>query len=120
MSFSRLAFLSLWLVLAACVAAVAADSPANVAGTWTVTASNGRRKITQTLVIQQNGDKIIGTFKGPRQSGILNGSILGNEVKFHVEAKIPLDYAGSVDGDSMNGKMTGDGKTGDFRATRSK
>jgi hypothetical protein len=108
------------LVLMLGAVAVAADSPANVAGNWTVTASNGRRKITQTLVIQQDGDKISGTFKGPRQSGTLSGSVSGNAVTFHVDAKIPLDYTGTADGDSMTGKMSGEGKTGEFTATRSK
>jgi hypothetical protein len=105
-----------------CGVALAADTPANVAGNWTVKATGGRRgrTINQTLVIQQDGSKISGTFQGPRQSGKLDGAVTGNTIKFHVDAKMPLDYAGTVDGDNMKGSLTGEGKTGDFSATRSK
>jgi hypothetical protein len=75
---------------------------------------------TQTLVIQQDGGKISGTFKGPRQSGPLEGTVTGNTIKFHVNARIPLDYDGTVDGDSMKGTLSGGGRTGDWTATRAK
>jgi len=105
------------LMLVCCVA-MASDTAAKVAGTWRVTASNGRRKVTQTLVIQQDGARISGTFKGPRQSGTLEGTLTGNAITFHVTAKTPLDYTGTVDGDSMKGTLSGDGKNGDWTATR--
>ena len=35
----------------------------------------------QTIVIQQDGGKITGTFKGPRQSATINGTVDGNAVK---------------------------------------
>jgi hypothetical protein len=75
---------------------------------------------TQTLVIQQDGAKISGTFKGPRQSGTLEGTASGNAVTFHVQARIPLDYTGTADGDSMKGTLSGRGRTGNWTATRSK
>jgi hypothetical protein len=99
---------------------MASDTAANVAGTWTVSASGGAGTATQTLVIQQDGGKISGTFKGPRQSGPLEGTVTGNTIKFHVNARIPLDYDGTVDGDSMKGTLSGGGRTGDWTATRAK
>lgn len=111
--------LGCWAILILmCSVSLASDTSINVGGTWTVTASNGRRKAKQTLVIQQEGAKITGTFKGPRQSGTLEGSVAGNSINFHVTAKIPLDYTGTVDGDSMKGSLSGDGKNGDWTATR--
>lgn len=100
--------------------ASAADSPANVAGTWTISVTGGAGNATQTIVLQQDGGKITGTFKGPRQSGPLEGSVDGNNIQFHVKTRVPLDYTGTVDGDSMKGTLTGKGKTGDWAATRSK
>ncbi len=99
-----------------CGGAFAAD--ANVGGSWTVTAKNGRRSVTQTLVLEQDADKITGTFKGPRQSGTVEGRVSGNGVKLHVKAKMPIDYTGTVDGDTMRGTLTSQGKSGDFTATR--
>ena len=108
------------LLLVVAAAAVAADAPANVAGSWSVDVSDGSRKTTQTIVLKQDGGTITGTFKGPRQSGTIAGTVDGKNIKFHVTARIPLDYTGTVDGDSMKGTMSGRGQQGDWTATRSK
>jgi hypothetical protein len=115
-----LGFFSFVLLLAVAGAALAADAPANVAGNWSVDVSGGAGKTTQTIVLKQDGATITGTFKGPRQSGTIDGSVDGKNIKFHVTARIPLDYTGTVDGDSMKGSMSGRGQTGDWTATRSK
>jgi hypothetical protein len=121
-SFQRtvLHFVSLVLLLAVAGVAVAADAPANVAGNWNVDVSGASGKTTQTIVLTQDGGKITGTFKGPRQSGTIDGTVDGKNIKFHVTARIPLDYTGTVDGDSMKGTMSGRGQQGDWTATRSK
>jgi hypothetical protein len=100
--------------------AYAADSPANVAGTWNVSVSGETGSAQQTIVLKQEGGKITGTFKGPRQSGPLEGTVDGNNISFHISTRVPLDYKGTVDGDTMKGTMTGKGKTGDWTATRAK
>jgi hypothetical protein len=97
---------------------LAADDPAKVAGTWKVSVSGGAGSAEQTIILKQDGNKITGTFKGPRQSGPLEGTVEGNNISFHVATRVPLDYQGTVDGDSMKGTMTGNGKTGDWTATR--
>ena len=111
---------SIVMLLAFAVVAVAADAPANVAGNWSVDVSDGSRKTTQTITLKQDGGTITGTFKGPRQSGTIDGTVDGKNIKFHVTARIPLDYTGTVDGDSMKGTMSGRGQQGDWTATRSK
>jgi len=50
----------------------------------------------------------------------LKGSVDGKNISFHVATRVPLDYKGTVDGDTMKGSMTGKGKTGDWAATRAK
>jgi len=44
----------------------------------------------------------------------------GNRITFHVNARVSLDYKGTVAGDSMNGTMTAKGKSGEWTATRQK
>jgi hypothetical protein len=96
------------------------DKVANLAGTWTVNVSGDAGSAEQTIVLKQDGGKITGTFKGPRQSGPLEGTVDGNNISFHVATRVPLDYKGAVDGDSMKGSMSGHGKTGSWTATRAK
>jgi hypothetical protein len=113
--------LALFTLLAAVAsAAPAQDKPANVAGRWTINVSGDTGNAKQSMTLVQDSGKITGTFKGPRQSGTIAGTVDGNNIKFHVTAGIPLDYTGTVDGDSMTGTMSGRGKTGDWKATRAK
>ena len=105
-------------LLCACPVAFGAADPAKVAGTWKVSVRGGAGSAEQTIVLKQDGNKITGTFKGPRQSGALEGTVDGNTITFHVATRVPLDYQGTVDGDTMKGTMTGNGKTGDWTATR--
>jgi len=104
----------------ACHLTSAQDAPANVTGTWNIRVSGDAGNAEQTIVLQQDGGKITGTFKGPRQSGPLEGTVDGKNISFHVAARVPLDYKGTVDGDTMNGTLTGRGKTGNWTAARVK
>jgi hypothetical protein len=106
-----------FLLLVLCVSVVfAAD--ANVAGAWNIKVSGNGGAADQKMDLKQDGNKITGTFKGPRQSGTIEGTVDGNNIKFRVKAFVPLDYVGTVDGDTMKGTLTGRGKTGDWTATR--
>ena len=107
------------LLLLVCVA-TATDTPANVAGTWNIKLSGEAGSANQTIELKQDGGKITGTFKGPRQSGPLEGTVDGNNIQFHVRTRVPLDYTGTVDGDTMKGTMSGHGKAGNWTAERAK
>lgn len=107
-------------LLFACHLISAQDAPANVAGTWNFSVSGDAGNAEQTIVLNQDGGKITGTFKGPRQSGPLEGAVDGKNISFHVATHVPLDYKGTIDGDTMKGTMTGRGKTGNWTATRAK
>jgi len=43
----------------------------------------------------------------------------GSRISFHVATRVPLDYKGTVDDDRWKGTIFGNGKTGDWAATRS-
>jgi hypothetical protein len=111
-------FALLFLLVAGIGIAVAAD--ANVAGAWAVKVSGDAGAADQQINLTQDGNKIGGTFKGPRQSGTIEGTVDGNNIKFRVKAFVPIDYVGTVDRDAMKGTLTGRGKTGEWTATRAK
>jgi hypothetical protein len=119
---------SAWTKLGLCVSALsllcsvlkAADAPGNVAGSWTFSVSGESGRATQTIVIQQDGAKITTTFKGPRQSGTIGGTVDGNQISFHVKARRDLDYTGTVEGDTMKGTLSSGNKNGEFTASRGK
>jgi len=99
---------------------IAAAANASVAGAWNVKVSGDAGAADQKIDLTQDGNKIGGTFKGPRQSGTIEGTVDGNNIKFRVKAFVPIDYVGTVDGDTMKGTLTGRGKTGEWTATRAK
>jgi hypothetical protein len=112
--------LCIGVLILLCSASGAVDAPANVAGSWIFSVSGEAGKATQTIVIQQDGAKITGTFKGPRQSGTIAGTVDGNKISFHVKARRDLDYTGTVDGDTMKGTLSSGNKSGEFAASREK
>jgi hypothetical protein len=116
----RLAIFVCAVLLLGCSVGVAQDKSANVSGTWAVSVTGDAGNAEQTIVLKQEGSKISGTFKGPRQSGPLEGTVDGNNISFHVATRVPLDYKGTIDGDTMKGTLTGRGKTGDWTAKRAK
>jgi hypothetical protein len=95
-------------------------TPANVAGTWEVQVTGDTGAATQTLVIEQKGDDIAGTFKGPRQAGSLEGSLDGNAIKFQLHGRFVLIYTGNVNGETMSGTVIAQGKNGSWTAHRTK
>ena len=108
------------LVLVACITVAAQTAATNVTGTWNFKVSGEAGSADQTIVMKQDGNTITGTFKGPRQSGTIDGAVDGNKIKFHVTARAGMDYTGTVAGDSMKGTLAAKGKTGDWTATRAK
>ena len=103
--------------------AIAADEPAKVAGTWEMTFAGPRGTRTQTLKIQQDGSTIKGTITGRRGESPLEGSVTGNKISFAVTRETPngtfkLEYAGTVDGDSMKGTVHSERFDGEWTAKR--
>jgi len=102
---------------------IAAEEPAKVAGTWEMTSESPRGTRTQTLTIQQDGSTIKGTLKGQRGESPLEGSITGNKISFTVKRETPngtftLEYSGTIDGDSMKGKVHSERFDGEWTAKR--
>ncbi|HEU0179490.1 MAG TPA: hypothetical protein VFV58_35100 [Blastocatellia bacterium] len=92
----------------------------NVAGNWKLTLETPNGAANPSLVLKQDGEKLTGTYKGRFGESPLEGAIKGKEIKFTVKVnaqgqEIQLEYAGTVDGDSMKGKVKfGDMGEADF------
>jgi hypothetical protein len=95
--------------------APAQQSPANVAGNWTIYSKGADGKTaTQHIELQQNGSAITGHFKGPYQSGGLEGTINLRHIVFHTKTREVLTFRGMVQGDRVQGVIEGTGITGTF------
>jgi hypothetical protein len=97
---------------------VEAQAPVKITGIWDITMGN----IVRTLTLQQDGNKITGTMKGPAGSFALeNGMIDGNKLTFSVDLvvqgkKIHRDYVGTVDGQTITGTINDGTNTNTFVA----
>ena len=86
-------------------------------GHWVIEAKNWNGDFdTKTVDLQQKGTAITGHFKGPNQSGGLDGSINGHHIVFRTKTKHPLTFRGQVQGDTMTGNFHVMGKEGEFHA----
>ncbi len=105
---------------------LAADEPANVAGTWDMTSEGRNGPMTQTLTLLQEGATLKGTLKGPRgDAAIEGGTVAGNKISFTVKRDTPngtftIEYSGTVDGNSMTGTAHSERFDRQFTAKRAK
>ena len=95
------------------------QQPVDVSGHWIISAKNWNGELdTKTVDLVQNGNEITGHFKGPNQSGGLEGSADGHHIVFRTKTKHPLTFRGQVEGDTMQGNFHVMGKEGEFHAER--
>jgi hypothetical protein len=91
--------------------------PADVAGNWTIYAHDPEGGTsTKYIELQQNGTVITGHFKGPRQSGGLEGTINEQHIVFHTKTRSVLTFRGRVEGNRVQGRVEGTSITGTFHA----
>jgi hypothetical protein len=92
----------------------------NVSGNWKLTFETPNGAANPSLVLKQEGEKLTGTYKGRFGEFPLEGAVKGKEIKFTVKVNAQgqeflLEYAGTVDGDAMKGKVKfGDMGEADF------
>jgi hypothetical protein len=93
---------------------------ANVSGNWKLSFETQNGAANPSVVLKQEGEKLTGTYKGRFGESPLEGAVKGKEIKFTVKLnaqgqEIKLEYAGTVDGDTMKGKVKiGDMGEADF------
>jgi len=94
--------------------------PANVAGKWTIyaKAADGQTS-TKYIELKQDGDTLSGHFKGPNQSGGLEGTINERHIVFRTKTRWVFVFRGRVDGDTITGTFHDRRGTGEWQAVRS-
>ena len=93
--------------------------PAQAAGKWNFYCHdpNGTTS-TKYVEIQQNGNEVKGHFKGPNQSGGIEGSINAQHIVFKTKTRDVLTFRGRIDGEREGGVVQGNKITGTFHARR--
>ena len=82
----------------------AEQPPDNVAGKWTIYANDpGGGTSTKYVEIKQNGTQLTGHFKGPHQSGGIEGTINEHHIVFRTKTRDVLTFRGKVEGNKMSG-----------------
>jgi hypothetical protein len=97
----------------------ASQPPADVSGHWSIYARNPDGSTdTKTVDIKQNGNQLTGKFKGPHQSGKIEGTVNGNHVVFSTKTREVLTFRGNVQGNTIRGHFGIRGRHGEFEANR--
>jgi hypothetical protein len=107
----------------------AQQMPANVAGKWTLYCKdpNGTTS-SKYLDLEQKGSVITGHFKGPNQSGGVEGTINEQHLVVRTKTRNVLTFRGRVEGPRVEGVVQGNtyngtfhdrGGTGSFQGQRS-
>jgi hypothetical protein len=104
------AMLSMALVLGVCGLAGAADKVDPV-GTWNCEYEIGGMKLTATLTIKKDGDKLAGTMSWPDQKDaklkdvkLKDDTLTFSAVRKFMDNEFPLDFTLKIDGDKLKGK----------------
>lgn len=119
------------VLFVAAPSALAAETPAagpggvpDVAGTWALTVETSAGTGTPTVLLEQNGARLTGTYRGRFGDQPLTGALEGAAITFSFTVSGPMGsadvtYSGTVAGDEMSGTMRmGDRAGGRFTGRR--
>jgi hypothetical protein len=97
------------------------QGPANASGNWTIYAANIDRPggSTKTVRLTQTGASLGGHFKGPNQSGGIEGTVTNNHIEFSTKTRDVLTFRGSINGNTMSGLYGLHGQHAAWNAVRS-
>lgn len=102
---------------------MAAD--ANVTGEWTMTVETPQGSGSPTFNLKQQGTTVSGTYKGQLGEAPVKGTVAGNQVTLNYQVTtqgfdLDVTYSGTVDGNTMAGKVKlGELGEGTFTGKRS-
>jgi hypothetical protein len=104
------AILSTALVLGLCGLVGAADKVEPV-GTWKCEYEISGMKLTATLTVKKDGDKLAGTMTWPDQKDeklkdvkLKDSTLTYSAVRKFMGSEFPLDFTLTIDGDNLKGK----------------
>ena len=121
----RSALLSLFLLLFVASGPSLAQEPPvqqppdNVEGKWIIHAHDPDGGVsTKYIEIKQNGMQLSGHFKGPHQSGGIEGTVNVHHIVFRTKTRDVLTFRGRIQGDKMSGNFGNRGRHGTWVAER--
>ena len=87
----------------------------NVTGNWKLAIETPNGPGTPSVTFKQEGEELTGTYKGRFGESPLKGTVKGSDIKFTIKVNaqgqdLQIDYSGTVEGDTMKGKV----KFGEF------
>lgn len=89
--------------------------PANVAGNWTLYCKDPNGSTSaKYLELQQKGSVISGHFKGPNQSGGVEGTIDEQHLVVRTKTRDVLTFRGRIQGPRVEGVVQGNTFNGTF------
>ena len=105
------AILSAALVVGLCGLAGAQGDKAGPVGTWKCDYEIGTQKLTATLTIKMDGDKLAGTMSWPDQKDeklkdvkLKESNLTFSAVRKFMGNEFPLDFTLTIEGDKFKGK----------------
>ena len=105
------AILSATLVLGLCGLAGAQGDKVDAVGTWKCDYEIGSQKLTATLTIKVDGDKLAGTMSWPDQKDeklkdvkLKESTLTFSAVRKFMGNEFPLDFTLTIEGDKFKGK----------------
>lgn len=96
----------------------------NVTGEWLFNVTTDQGGGTPTLSFKQDGEKLTGKYQGQLGAADLTGTVKGNAIRFTFTIDVqgqqaPVTYEGTVEKDTMKGKLDIGGMVnGTFTGTR--
>lgn len=87
------------------------EAHADVTGTWLFQVETAAGSGTPTMTFKQDGEKLSGQYSGQLGEAPLTGTVKGSAVEFSIDvtaegSQIHIVYSGTVEKDSMKGKVT--------------
>ncbi len=82
--------------------------PVAVAGQWDVRLQFDRGSVDHTIIVEQQGARLVGTHRGEFYSGDLSGTVAANTVQFQSSHqaegnRLSYGFSGTVEGDKISG-----------------
>ena len=94
--------------------------PDDARGNWTIYSKNidTGETVRKFVHINQNGNRLTGHFKGPYQSGGIQGVVNGHHIEFSTKTRNVLTFRGQIEGNTMSGLYGLHGRHAEWRAVR--
>jgi len=82
----------------------------NIKGEWSIILTFVAGKAHHTVIIDQDGERLSGIYKGEFKEGPLRGTIKGNTIDFtgflkHEATGVSFHYSGTISGTTMQGTV---------------